>query len=1629
MDQQNTSGTEGQTPQKQAPKRKVFARLRKWLLRLATLLLLLFLIVQLPFVQSFLAQELIEIMEDKLETEVSLKKLRVSWLDRLELQDLFIRDLHNDTLLQSGKVTANFNLNPYVLWTRGLEIEALEIDGAHFYISRREKDTETNINWAINQLFPPKEKEDDKKGLPFNINELSLSHVLFTQRDSVKGKFLSVFLPHGHLWIDHLDLANKRIDINTINLQQPEILLNNWNPIPIDSSMLDSILLEEIEEAGLDLSIGEFRLEDGQFILHNYRKAPVKTTTADQLDLKHLDLYDIQIEIDRFHYQRDTFVGRINWIAAKDKSGFKLERLTTNEVFISPKKVELNGLSIITPTSNVGDTIHFHCREYLDWEEFDTKVRMDIKFHDSDITLKDIMAFAPKLNSNPFFKNNKNTNLKIGGRFKGRINSLKGDDIKISLVDGTRIAGSFFSRNINKPEEMFLRLDLEELHSRMRTIKQLLPNLKTPETFDRLGNLDFSGEFLGYTYDFTAKGILQTELGQITLENIFMKSNNGLESTEYGGGVKLINFDLGGWSQNPNLGIVNFTSVIKEGKGLTGENMSAKLTASIEDFAFKNYTYKNANITGELNKKFFNGELDIQDKNIDFKFEGEVDFTDTIAKFDFKADVKRLALKELNLSKKDIIIATKLDINMSDTKLSKIEGEAKLSDIILIKDKTEQYQIDFINAKSFFDDAEKKVFLIDSDIATAEIRGDFDINELPASLSLFFLRNYPGFASRLGVKTPVKTPAVNQFDFDFHITDSKGINHLLSPKLGKLEDINLNGRYNGASDSLLVYFDLPYLDIGSIRLADIYLHIDAFKNESDLDIVIDSTIINGKRRFNTFTFLSILQSDTIDFAINISTDTPNIFDQVNLNGLLHLPDSINYQLELRQSNLSLLKLPWTIAENNKIIFGNGKINADNFCLYNQEREISVESHKEKGLQFHFNNFAFSFIDELWDYDQLNFKGKFDMALQVDDIFKLEGLSTAIDCDSFYINNDNFGAFKLNAQSNDIKSQMITFFSLKKDTRKLTAEGIMNLGDIGQKGFLSSKHPIEKRKGYLDLKLNFADYPLNIAEYWLGAGLSDTHGAFSANIRMYGMPQRFSLDGFIDARNGGFTIDALQTHYTFEKSLISMGDHYIFDASNTVLFDKYGNKALVHGGITHKYIKNMELDAWMETKGFLGLDLKKGDNDIFYGTAIGKGEVLFSGNFQQPNVLVDATVLGGTNIVIPITNQTDAQSLDFVKFVNKHRESSETNTRQEGIIKGLSLEMNLSVTEAASLELIFDEQAGDILRGQGKGDVSIKLPRAGEFEMNGSVEVTYGNYLFTLYDFINKDFRVKKGGTITWTGDPYNAHLDIEAEYKDLKASLSSLIPEYLLNAPADLKSLASQATDVDLTLILKGELFSPDISFDVNFPELRGQLSNIAENKLDVLRRNQSEMNRQVFGLVVIGQFLPDDLSISGNEVITNTLSEYFSNQISLLITQLFSEILEEEGRSLSSLDFEVAYSRYNGTVDANQPFNDGKAVEFSLRSGYFNDRLTVDLGGNFAFGAAFTSNLGKETFFGEDIVIEYALNDKRDLKIRLYERRDQDLAGDRRIQAGTGLSWQKEFNSFNEFWTSLKRKKKGDKN
>jgi hypothetical protein len=1614
-------------PMEATPKIEWLRALVRRLFRVALALTIFFfclgVVAQVPFVQTWAVREITASLSKTLNAKVTLEYFSLSFFDKFILRGLYVEDARGDTLFYSRRLLADINLNPFVLMRRGLEVEEIRLSGAELNIRRLEGEYQDNLQAMLRSLFPAPDPQRERKPFRFNLRGLSLDQVRFTKSDAWQGNNLSIQVLKGHIELHAFDLSNKRIHIGSAELVEPIVSLEDFEtPTPQDEH--ERLLADTIGHAAIDsvewlIAANNICLSKGRFSLRDYRRAPSRSLPPDKLDYSHLDAYDIDLDIQNFSVSDWTFQGQINRIAAKERSGFELSMLAAEEAYVSPQGAHLNGMVLLTPYSQLGDTLAFQYLEYADFKDFPNRVLFDLRLHKTTVAIKDIMVFVPALEQNAFFQSNREEVLRLDGEIGGRINNLRGSDLTLELADGSRLEGIFRSRNLAVRKEEFLDLRLSQLRTSMRTLRQLIPGFNPPANFDKLGRLDFSGTYYGFFTDFAATGELRTDLGQARMD-MRMNLKRGREKADYSGQLTLSDFDLGQWSGNDDLGKISLVSKVIKGEGLAGENANVILEANVESLQFRGYNYENAVVEGNIRYNHFDGSLDIQDENINLQFKGIIDLKDQdVPVYNFAASVGWLDLKNLNFSEKDLVLRGDVDINLRNLNLRDLEGVARVNGLRILHQREREYHVDsIVLASEVIDTLGNKIFSVSSDILSADLRGRFDIERAPEAFLGFLRRHYPAFAQHMGIKPREQELPASQFTYDVRLAHSRGLQRLLAEQLGDLQNVRLTGAYHSAEDSLSIDFESPYLEWGKIELFDVVLLFKAEGEIGELDLGVDSIVVNRKLGLDRLALTTMLQRDTALFGLSYFSDAKARHNSLKLDGRLFALDSVFLQISFFPADLVLFEEKWDIRPGNYLRFGGNTLLVRDFALVREDKRILLESLANKGLRLSLLNFGFDQINGLWDYEPLQFSGRYQAYAVARDIFQMKDFSLIATSDTLFVNGDDWGRFRLDVLAPDLRDRVNAYMSIAKDTSQLAAEGY-----VYPQSAPGDNPPADKQAGYFDFGVGINRFPLAYAEYFIGETVSGTLGGFDAELRFRNPGGKLDVSGNIKAFGGGVTIDYLKTRYTFQEANITV-NNTMFDASGTILRDETGNTATLYGGVRHNRLRDLGFSARLSTNQFLALNTRKGDNDMFYGRAVGIGQIWFSGSFQQPDIYINAEVGEGTELVIPVSGGVEAGTGNYVTFVDK-RERKEANGRptDPATLRGVSLEMDLRLTNAAAVKIVFDEQAGDIIEGSGRGNIRIIVPRGGEgFAMHGEYQIDRGDYLFTMYNVVNKSFLIRQGGVIRWSGDPYGAIIDLEAEYKGLNTPVANLITEYLVGASADLKNEASKSTEVNLVMRLRGELMQPVIDFDIGLPALRGALQNYTDSKLRILKQDQNELNKQVFGLVVAGQFLPSDLSLfTGSEIIYRTMSELVSNQLSMLLTNLFSEVFED-GKVFSGIDFDIAYNPYqNLDLGEGQNINRGDELQLRLRQNFFDDRLSILVGGNFGLGTGIpTAPSSSGAFVGNDLVIEYVLNRDRSLKLRVYQLLAPDIGGGRRLEIGTGLSFRREFNTFSDFINNL---------
>ena len=381
-------------------------------------------------------------------------------------------------------------------------------------------------------------------------------------------------------------------------------------------------------------------------------------------------------------------------------------------------------------------------------------------------------------------------------------------------------------------------------------------------------------------------------------------------------------------------------------------------------------------------------------------------------------------------------------------------------------------------------------------------------------------------------------------------------------------------------------------------------------------------------------------------------------------------------------------------------------------------------------------------------------------------------------------------------------------------------------------------------------------------------------------------------------------------------------------------------------------------------------------------------MLINGGKDKVTLNIDAEAKDGSVFMIPLKKSKDIKENQFIQF------SSNNNLQDKELLNSnkskFNMNFNLDVQNNSQIQLIFDEEVGDLIKGYGQGSLYLKINDLGDFEVFGDFVIEDGNYLFTLQDVITKSFQIEKGGLIRFNGHPNKAIIDLDVLY-NVQASLNPLNSDY----DRQVKS------PVICGMIMSKDLLNPEIDFFIEIPNS----DQVIETSLETLTNTDQKLLEQFLYLLIANSFLiENDPSIDylGNTLAT-TGTELLSNQLSNWLSQTTDA-------------FDLGFKWVPGTGDSLSY----QQVELAVSRKFLDDRVTVN-------GNVGTPPEQSQADIIGDLDIEYNFFKDGRLKLRVFNRaEDYDpLSESLGYEQGFGIFFKKRFNSFKELLQRSHKKNK----
>jgi len=1440
--------------------------------------LTLYLLLRLPSVQTYITQKIAAHFSKKLNTEISVGGIDISWFLDIVIEDVVVKDLHNNQALKADKLIIdiekiNFKKNH-------ISIGAIELKNTNINLFIYENQKDMNIQFIID-YFMSNDSTEEQAPWTIDIRDVKLNNISFAYRD-----FNQVLITKG-------------IDFNNLLI------------------------------SGLKTEISDIKILE------------------------------------------DTMYAHIMALSCSDHSGFVFDNLK-GKLKINDNMLKIDDLIIQTPKSDISLNLTFNYDSYNDFNNFVENVSIEALFNPSKLYLNDIAYFAPDL----FGLNNV---LDLTGNFTGKIVNLRGRNVEIKTGMNTYFAGNFSLTGLPDIDETYINLNAKQLTTCYNDISGFkLPGdtasgLELPEQLKKLGVINFRGNFTGFTKDFVAYGNINTEIGSIRTD-ISLKKNNADELT-YNGNIMLNKFNIGKILNNEeNLGYIS-TNLNVKGKGFDFETVDVKLNGKILNIQLNNYFYNNISIAGNLANKTFTGFIDIKDENIDLDFEGTVDLRKELPVFDFSSSIRYAKLNKLNITEEGI------DRKFSAYMKCRFKGKTfeDISGIFLIDNvkfvqEDKQLHLKKLQINNTSGDNHYKNIVLNSEIFDINLEGFFSYADLPASFSGFINKYLPSYKKdTIHIKDTTISTAF-RYDIKF-----KGANDLLQffvPHLSLEDNLNLYGNFNYEKDLFTIdglcnkiRYDSTLISGFIIKGTsdEMLFNVSTSANKISLtsDISIDDVYLN------TFS-----KNDSILIKVNWDNKASKARNNGIIDAFVSFDEFPLINFKFLDASVFINDSLWVLNKGNNILFDSSSIRISNLLFRHNKEVVALDGRISKNpkdhLKINFSNFNIADFNPLLKKEKIEVQGILQGHLSLFDVYNTPNFISDLKIEKLVVNDDLLGSLSL------------------KSTWEPQLERLEINSDVTWEGAVGSR-PTLLLNGYyypyaqndnMDIDIQLLNFHLSSLKNLFSSFSSNFTGYAIGNLSLKGNFDKPRLNGNIDLKHTSLKVDYLNTTVVFRQNII-FEDNYIH--LDSLILNN--SKGYLSGYIYHDYFKDFRLDLKIIMNNLMCLNTGAADNNLFYGTAYVTGNTRIHGPIDKIVMDVYAKTDRNTRFYLPLTSTGEVSENTFIKFINKDTSTIAEVMPTQVDVNGIQINFDLEATSDAELQIIFDSKIGDIIKAKGNGNIKMEVNTIGDFKMFGDYIIEDGDYLFTLQNFINKKFHIQKGSQISWTGDPYNAIANVNAVY-------SLRTPLYDLVFFADSSEEYKKRMPVNCLLGMKGNLFNPEISFDLELPGSDEKTKNLVATILN----SEAEINRQMFALLALNRFLPPaGLNEFSNVNITTgleaTSTEMLSNQLSNWLSQI-------------SKDFDIGVNYRAGDKMSSDE------VEVAL-STQINDRLSID-------GSVGTSsNKQNASQIVGDVNVELKLTEDGKFRMKFYNKSNSVdmLKLNAPYTQGVGLFYRKEFDSFKELF------------
>jgi hypothetical protein len=903
----------------------------------------------------------------------------------------------------------------------------------------------------------------------------------------------------------------------------------------------------------------------------------------------------------------------------------------------------------------------------------------------------------------------------------------------------------------------------------------------------------------------------------------------------------------------------------------------------------------------------------------------------------------------------------------------------------------------------------------------AALVGEYSIKELPAAFQTFLHRYYPSYIKA----SPVKLSNEN---FSFVITTKKVDEYLglVNKNLTGFNNTNLSGRINTKDNLFDLDADVPQFSYRDIAFYNVNLQGRGTYDSLALTTNIGEVFVNDSLHFPG-TKINVRAGNDVS-KITVTTSASQTLNSASLSGTLHTMQN-GFSVVFDPSTFDINGKRWTIDNGGELTLSRDIVTTEGLKIYSGDQQVLITSHAAQAgsgtdlnidlKKVNIGDFAPFFVKSN------RLEGLLTGQVDISDPFRLMNVDVKAEAEQFRFDNDSIGKIQLNSSYSKATGRVtVNAVSDNKDYN-FDVSGLINISDSTGTGIDITTHP-----------RRMSIHPL---EQYLTGIFSNVKGFASGDLRIVGKGNNLKYLGTLSLTDAELMVDYTKCRYRIPKATVSLLEDRI-DFGSFPIKDELNNTGEVQvGKLYHSNFKDMAFDFRVRTNRLLLLNTTPVDNNQFYGKAIGKAEFKFNGPSEDMEMEVIAEPVDSSFIYLPTANSRVKGEADFLSWKVYGKEMAQVKTQKSE--SSLSVHLKMTANSLAKINVILDEAAGDQISATGRGVLDLRAGTKENLTLNGRLDINKGDYTFS-FQSIKRLFKLRESASnfLVWNGDPYNATLQVSAEYLAKNVRFSDLG----LNANSAYSSVLSTNVkqfvgDVLVITDIKNTLKNPNISFTIALPQ-NSPLVNDADaaTVLSLIKRDDNELNKQVSLLVVFNTFGPLssarntgwNLTQRGFEgIVVNSLSSFFSATLTKQFSSLLQNVLKDP-----TIRVNITANFYNGnnlndiTSQATYLNTYRSSLGFSINKSYFNERLTFIVGSavDVGFNNAAAASAGNNLQFLPDVNAQLKLTPDGKFVLNFFYRQNTGYTGastlGKQSRSGASISFRKEFDSVGQLFRKKPR-------